>query len=229
MALKVLEAIGEEAGAGNVAMSLGFVGTQPTTYPINTIYLWTSGPHEAVLRVALKPGAGVSAAELQERLRRRLPSIAPNLTAIFEPPDLVSQVMSFGAPTPVEVAITGNLAAGRAYAEKVLAELKRVSAVRDPQIGEMLDYPTLAVRVDRERAGQLGLTVRDVGRSLVAATSSSRFTEPNYWADPATGIAYQVQVEMPQARISSAEDLANVPVTLNGESRPLVEIGRAHV
>ncbi len=223
IAQKVLGAIREEAGADNVNTSLGFVGVQPSSYPINSIFLWTSGPHEAVMLVSLKPESGVSTAALQERLRQRLPQIAPGLTVTFEAADLVSQVMSFGAPTPVEVAITGaNLAASRGYAERVLAELRKVSTLRDLQIGELLEYPTLSVQVDRERAAQLGLTVRDVGRSLVTATSSSRFVEPNYWADPNTGIAYQVQVEMPQARIASAEDLTNVPLTLNGEARPLV-------
>ncbi len=223
LAQKVLEAIREEAGEGQLAASLGFVGVQPSSYPINTIFLWTSGPHEAVLMVALQPNSGVSTAALQERLRRRLPALAPGLTVTFEAADLVSQVMSFGAPTPIEVAITGaNLAASRSYAAKLMAELNRVSTLRDLQIGELVDYPVLNVKVDRERAGQLGLTMRDVGRSLVAATSSSRFTEPNYWADPNTGIAYQVQVEMPQARIASVDDLASVPVTLNGQPRPLI-------
>jgi multidrug efflux pump subunit AcrB len=223
IAQRALQTIEEDVGADKIAASLGFVGLQASSYPINTIYLWTSGPHEAFLLVALKPDSGISTAALQERLRRKLPSIAPGLTVSFEAADLVSQVMSFGAPTPIEVAIAGtNLSASRTYGEKVMSELKRIPALRDLQIGQLLEYPTLDVNVDRERAAQLGLTVRDVGRALVAATSSTRFTEPNYWADPATGIAYQVQVEMPQSRIASAEDIAKVPVTLNGESRPLI-------
>lgn len=223
LAQKVLDAIYQEVGPDQVGVSLGFVGIQPSSYPINTIYLWTSGPQEAVLLISLKPGSGISTARLQERLRGRLPEIAPGTTVSFEAADLVSQVMSFGAPTPVEVAVASpNLSSNRAYAEKVLVELKRIGSLRDLQLGEMLEYPTLNVNVDRERAGQLGLTVRDVGRALVAATSSSRFTEPNYWADPATGIAYQVQVEMPQAGIASVEDLAGVPVMQNGQPRPLV-------
>lgn len=223
IAQKVLDMVHQEAGPDKVATSLGYVGLQPYNYPINTIYLWTSGPHEAVLKIALKPNSGVSTAALQERLRQKLPTIAPGLSVTFEAPDLVSQVMSFGAPTPIEVAITGpNLANNRAYSEKVLAEMRRIPDLRDVQVGELLEYPTVNVNIDREKAAQLGLTVRDVGRSIVAATSSSRLTEPNYWADPGTGIAYQVQVEMPQARISSTEDLANIPVAQNGELRPLL-------
>ena len=70
-----------------------------------------------------------------------------------------------------------------------------------------LDYPTMDLRIDRERAGQLGVTVEQIGKALLAATSSSRYIQPTYWRDPNTGIAFQVQVEVPQARIASVEDV----------------------
>ena len=223
MALKVLEAIGQEVGPDNVAASLGFVGSQPSSYPVNTIYLWTSGPHEAVLLVSLKPERTMSTAALQEALRNRIGEIAPGAVVSFEAADLVNQVMSFGSPTPIEVAVTGaNLTASRGYAEKLKAEMAKVPALRDLQFGQALDYPVRRVQIDRERAGQLGVTVEEVGRSLVAATSSSRFVTPNYWADPNSGIAYQVQVEVPQHRMSSMEDVMNVPVMQNGAARPLL-------
>src|SRR5213596_2656126 len=224
LALKALDAIRAEAKPENVAITLGFVGTQPPSYPINTIYLWTSGPHEAVLLVALRPNAHIRLAELKEQLREKLPAILPEgATISFEAGDIVSQIMNFGAPTPIEVAVNGpNLAANRAFAGKVMAELQKVSALRDLQFGQPLDYPTVDIKVDRERAGQLGVTVDQVGRSLVAATSSSRFVQPNYWLDRSSGIAYQVQVEIPQFRMSSLEDVESVPVMTNGALRPLL-------
>jgi multidrug efflux pump subunit AcrB len=100
--------------------------------------------------------------------------------------------------------------------------MAKVAALRDLQFGQALDYPVRQVQIDRERAGQLGVTVEEVGRSLVAATSSSRFVTPNYWADPTSGIAYQVQVEVPQHTMSSMEDILNVPVMQNGAARPLL-------
>lgn len=115
-----------------------------------------------------------------------------------------------------------DLAASRAYADALRAEMGKIPALRDLQFGEALDYPVLQVEIDRERAGQLGVTVEDVGRSLVAATSSSRFVTPNYWADPTTGIAYQVQVEIPQHTMASVEDVMSVPVMQNGAARPLL-------
>jgi multidrug efflux pump subunit AcrB len=223
IALDVLDAIGEAVGPENVEASLGFVGSQPPSYPVNTIYLWTSGPHEAVLLVSLAPGRRMATADLQELLRGRVAEIAPGATLSFEAADLVNQVMSFGSPTPIEVAVTGaNLSASREYAEKLRAEMGAIDSLRDLQFGQALDYPVLQVQIDRERAGQLGVTVDDVGRSLVAATSSSRFVTPNYWADPNTGIAYQVQVEIPQHRMSSVQDVLNVPVMQGGAPRPLL-------
>src|SRR5438105_8487029 len=121
--------------------------------------------------------------------------------------------MSLGAPTPIEVALSGpNLAANREFAEKVKAKLQHVATLRDVQFGQSLDYPTVDVSVDRERAGLMGIKMSEVSRSLVAATSSSRFVVPNYWADPNSGVAYQIQVQVPQARMNSVEEAENLPV-----------------
>jgi multidrug efflux pump subunit AcrB len=225
MALTALKAIRDEAGQGNVEITLGYVGTQPASYPINTIYLWTNGPQEAVLNVKLRSGSGVKLSDFEERMRQKLPALLPGASFSFEAGDIVTQIMNFGAPTPIEVAMSGpNLAANRAFAEKVLAEMKKVPSLRDLQFGQPLDYPTANISIDRERAGQLGLTVEEVGRSLVAATSSSRFTQPIYWGDLASGTAYQVQVEIPQSRIASIEDVQTLPVgsSTNGKTVPLV-------
>jgi len=223
VALKALETIRREAGPENVAITTGFIGVQPPNFPINTIYLWTSGPHEAVLQVALKPAAGIALEDFKERLRGRLGETLPGVAFSFEPGDIVGQVLSFGSPTPVEVAVAGpSLAANRAHAEKIRAELARIGSLRDLQYGQPLDYPTLEVSVDRERAGQLGLTVSDVTRSLVAATSSTRFIHPNFWRDPASGNAFQIQVEIPQFQMASLDDVRDLPVMVNGAPRPLL-------
>jgi multidrug efflux pump subunit AcrB len=213
----VLGEVRRLAGERNLQSSLAFIGVQPSSYPVNLIFLWTNGPHEAVVRLALKPDSAVSATELQDRLRQRIAETAPGTSLTFEAADLVSQVMSFGAPTPVEIAVTSpNLAANRQYAEAIAGRLKQVRSLRDVQIGELLEYPSLDIRVDRERSAQLGLTVSDVGRALGPATWSSRFTTPVYWADPKSGIAYQVQVEIPQSRVSSIEDLKRLPLKNGG-------------
>ncbi|MBS1809860.1 MAG: efflux RND transporter permease subunit [Acidobacteria bacterium] len=225
IALNVLKTIREEA-KNQVEITIGYVGTQPPSYPVNTIHQWTSGPHEAILLVKLNSGSGIKLTEFKERLRTKLQTVAPGTSFSFEAGDIVTQVMNFGAPTPIEVALNGpNLATNRAFAEKVLTEMKKIPSLRDLQFAQPLDYPTVDIKIDRERAGQLGLTVDQVGRSLVAATSSSRFTQPNYWRDPASGVAYQVQVEIPQARIASIEDIQTLPAsssTSGKGSTPLI-------
>jgi multidrug efflux pump subunit AcrB len=212
IALQTLDAIKREVGPANVEISLGFVGTQPPNYPINTIYLWSSGPEDAVLQVQLKRGAGISIEDLQERLRQKLPPELPGVRFSFEPSDIVSRVMSFGAPTPIEVAVSGpNLADSRQYADKLRAKLAQLPALRDLAFEQELDYPTVKVTLDRERAGILGVTTGDVANSLVAGTSSSRYTSAN-WADPTSGIGYQVQVEISERQMNSLEDVKNLPI-----------------
>jgi multidrug efflux pump subunit AcrB len=219
----VLDEINRAAGPGNVDITLGYVGVQPSSYPINTIFLWTGGSHEGVLQVALRPDAPIRLADFEEALRGRFRTRFPDAEFSFEPGDIVGRIMNFGAPTPVEVAITSpDFAATRAFAAKVRDELARVSSLRDLEIEQTLDYPAIKVDVDRERAGQLGVTVDQVGRSFAAATSSSRFVAPNYWADPRTGIAFQVQVEVPQPRMTSLNDLRVVPVTAGRTAHPLL-------
>ena len=223
LSLDVLRSIEKTAGPGNVATTLGYVGATPPSYPINTIYLWTSGQHEAVLRVALNSNSGIRTDEFEERLRKSLPSEFPGSQFSFEAADIVTQIMNFGAPTPVEINVGGpDLDADRAFAEKIRAQLGRVGSLRDLQYDEPLDYPSVNVNVDRERAGQLGITVDRVGRSFLAATSSSRFVTPNYWADPKSGVAYQVQVQVPQAEMTSIQDLEHIPVTPGSSSHPLL-------
>ena len=147
----------------------------------------------------------------------------PDAQFSFEPGDIVSRIMNFGAPTPVEVAVMGpDFAASRAFATKVRNELSQIGSLRDLQFGQTLDYPAIQVNVNRQMAGQLGVTVDQVGRSFAAATSSSRFVAPNYWADPRTGIAFQVQVEVPQPRMTTLEDLRVVPVSAGGVAKPLL-------
>jgi multidrug efflux pump subunit AcrB len=213
VALRTLDIITRTVGADNVSITLGFVGVPNPAYPINFIYLWTGGPEEGVVQVQLKPGAPVRIDEVQERLRKTFAAEMPDVTFSFEPSDIISRVMSFGSLTPVEVAVTGpDLAADRAFADRVREKLQTIPALRDVQFNQSLDYPTVDVNVDRQKAGLMGVRMVDVSRSLVTAMSSSRFVVPNYWADPSSGVAYQVQVEIPQEKMDSVEQARNVPI-----------------
>ncbi|MDE3067466.1 MAG: efflux RND transporter permease subunit [Verrucomicrobiota bacterium] len=213
IALQALDIIKNEVGPSNVEITLGFVGVPPPTYPINLIYLWNGGPQEAVVQVQLKPGTPIRVEQLKERLRKIFAGKLPDVSFSFEPGDIVSRVMSLGAPTPIEVAVSGpNLVADRQFAESVKEKLQKIPALRDVQFGQALDYPTVDVAVNRERAGLMGVTMADVSRSLVPATASSRFVVPNYWADPNSGVGYQIQVQVPQSYLNSVEEVKNIPV-----------------
>ncbi len=141
---------------------------------------------------------------------------AEQVAVSFEPADVINQVMSFGSPTPVEVVISGpNQEDNRMYAEKVSAEMRKIPSLRDLQFGQAFDYPRIKVEIDRERAGQAGLTVAEAANAMIAATSSSRYIVPVYWADPKTGIGYQVQLQVPPAQMNSNAEVGMIPVKQN--------------
>jgi multidrug efflux pump subunit AcrB len=222
-ALAIEQEVRRLAGANNVEITLGYVGSIPTSYPVNTISLWMSGPQDGILRVALKPDSTLNLDELQAQLRKNLQALFPDTKFSFEAGDIVSQIMNFGAPTPVEVAVSGpDFSANRDFIAKVRAELSGIASLRDLQLQQPLDYPSLNVNINRQMAGQLGVTVQQVGDALVDATSSSRFVTPTYWADPRSGVAYQVQVQIPQPRMTSLADLQDVPLTAGTAQHPLL-------
>src|ERR1044071_4497704 len=133
--------------------------------------------------------------------------------------------MSFGSPISIEVAVQGtSLADNFTYAQKLHTQLAKLGFLRDLQYAQELNYPTLDINIYRDRAGQFGLTMADVVRSVVPATSSSRFTQPNYWRDPNSGNAFQIQVQLPQNRMQSVESVGSVPVMQNGTETRLTDI-----
>ncbi|HVW13878.1 MAG TPA: efflux RND transporter permease subunit [Mucilaginibacter sp.] len=200
-----------------IAISSAFVGTQPSTYPVNTIFLWTSGPQEAVLKVNFIKGAGIDLENFKEALRKKVQQQMPGVLISFEPADLVDQVMSQGTNTPIQIQVLGkNLAQDRQFAGQIMERLKTIPYLRDIQYAAPQSYPAMKLEYDRVRLGQLGLTVDDASKSLIAATSSSRFTTPNYWLDKTTGTAYQVQVQIPEFLMNDQGKVDNILLANNG-------------
>ena len=224
-----------EAGPGAVKATVGYVGMFPTNYPIQAVHQWTSGPEEAILKVALDPKAGIDVPALKAKLRdvlgvqlrdwltarwreegvpeAELAGRAQGLRLSLEPGDLISEVMSFGAPAPVEVQITSpKMADNLAHAKKVMEALRAVPSLRDLQVTQAQDYPVVDVAIDREKAATMGLSARAVGTALIPATASSRYMNPIYWRDPASGQGYIVQVQVPPPRMSAATELGLIPI-----------------
>ncbi|MFM8570553.1 MAG: efflux RND transporter permease subunit, partial [Pirellula sp.] len=232
IAKQALEIIGEELGKENISLTLGYVGMIHSNFPVNAVYQWSRGPEEAILYVDLKKGYTITDEAIKERLRKRLAQELPDVRFSFEPSDIVNEVMSFGSPAPIEVVVSGtDFAKNREFVSKLRQVLMQVPSLRDLQLGQSMDYPTIQVNVDREKAGLAGILPVDVSRALVTATSSSRFVVPNYWADPKSGIAYQVQVEIPRSvvrsvygveSVASTEQLGRIPLKKTGDRQVLI-------
>jgi multidrug efflux pump subunit AcrB len=217
------EVIQHEVGASFVQSTLGNIGPAPWTYPVNAIFQFNSGPQEAVLMVALRPGKRPPVADLEERLRHVLNARFPHVRFSFEASDVVSQVLNLGSPNTIDVIVSGNdLAQTRAFTERLERVLRRLPMLRDVQIPEALDYPTIDVNINRVLAGQLGVTVSQVADSIVTASSSSQLIIPNFWTDPKTGIPYRISVQVPQHQLASLSELRNLPVMADGQLHPLV-------
>jgi len=225
LTLKALDIVKQEVGGShNVSISLAYVGTQPSSYASAPVYLWTSGPQDSVISVALKKDLPIKVNRLEEKLRERFQKEMPTGTTVsFEPADLVSQVMNQGATTPVEIAVLGkSLREDHAFAGKLKTALAKLPYIRDLQDGQPYDYPTLNIRMDRALVGQMGLTVQKLSQSIIAATSSTRFVLPNFWLDKDKGAAYQVQVQIPQNQMASDDDLKAIPATDDPSGHPTI-------
>jgi multidrug efflux pump subunit AcrB len=231
LAQDVLDALAADVGKEKVDITVSLVGTASYNYPINSIYLWTAGPQEAVLRIALKPKSGIRIEELKERMRERLPRMKrvrkplPEMKDVllsFEAGDIVGDVMSFGSPTPIEVVVSGkNYKADLAYTAELMKEMKSIGSLRDQQYRQPLDYPTVQVLIDRERAGLAGVTAADVGKALAPVTLSSRFLAPSFWRDPDSGIGFQVQLQV-SSGTNTKEALGMIPIKRTAKGMVLV-------
>jgi len=236
MAQKVLGVIERECGKDSIDISIGFAGQIAPNFGLNNVILLMRGPDDGMLRVALREGSGVALDALREKLRETLPKeISPwladefvrtgldrqtaenrarNISFGFEPGDMVSNVMSFGSPTPLEVVAYGpRLPEVRAHAEKIRREMAKIGCLRDVQFRQSLDYPTVDVDIDREKAGLSGMTAQDISDSVLVATNSSRYVALNFWQDTATGFDYQVEVLVPTQRMTSSREVETIPLS----------------
>lgn len=211
---KVLSIIEKEVGKEKVDITSAYVGLQPPTYAINSIFTWTGGPHESILKVKFSDNSHIKLDDFKEQLRSDIKKEIPLMLVSFEPADLVEQVMSQGTNNPVEVVIQGkNLKQSRDIGDKLKKQMDALPYMRDVQYTLPLDYPSLQIDYDRVRTGQLGLTLDEMSRSVSEATSSSRNIQLNYWLDKNAGNAYQVQVELPEYQMKSSEDIEQIPVS----------------
>ncbi|WP_300596350.1 efflux RND transporter permease subunit [Niabella sp.] len=220
--LDLINAVNEIVGKKNISITSSFVGVHPQLFSTAPIFLWMAGPHEAVLQVALNEDYKVNLDELKDKIRKRAREIAPEMKLSFEPIELTDKILSQGSPTPVEVRFSGrDKKLNEKYALMMVERLKKISYLRDVQLGQSIRYPSLNINIDRLRAAQLGTDVNAISRSLIASTSSSRLTEKNMWVDPKSNLPYSVQVQIPENEMTSQNAIGEIPLTANN-ARPLL-------
>lgn len=219
---KAISAIKNLVGPENISISSSYVGTHPSLFSTSPIYLWMAGPQEAVIQIALNEEFKTNLDELKEKIRARLKKDFPEMQLSFEPIELTDKILSQGSPTPIEVRVTGrdkNL--NEEYANKVKDKLAKIAYLRDVQLGQSTKYPAINIEVDRNRAAQLGVDMTDISRSLIASTSSSRYTDKSIWVDEKAGYSYSVQVQVPESQMNSMHQISEIPLLKNA-GRPLL-------
>ena len=180
----------------------------------------TVGSSDADVLVSLKPGHGPTR-DYVRTLRRVLPQEFPGSTFSFLPADIVSQILNFGVPAPIDIQIVGPSPKNRDVANNLLASLRHIPGLVDVRIQEPDDLPEIRVNTDRSRAMQLGIAQKDVANNLLLTLSGSSQIAPTFWLNPENGLQYPLVAQTPQYRMTSLDDLRNVPVT-SGTSQQIL-------
>lgn len=211
-----------ETAEGNLAVSSAYVGVVPTNYATTNLYVSTSGPNDAIIKVALEKEYHVNTQDFKERLREAVKEQMPDVTLSFEPADLTEKLMSQGAYTPIEVQVAGrDMKQIENYANQLVGGLSEVDFLRDVRIIQPLNFPVINIKLDRQKLAMMGLSLQQVARSITASTSSSRFTEKNQWLDQKSAYTYQVQVQIPEYAMRNLPQLQEIPLVA-GQARPVL-------
>jgi len=213
---EVEQAIREMIPADQMEAMVDNIGTYVSS--INTVYNNTGsiGESDGDIQISLKPGHAPTAGYVS-RLRAQLPGRFPGMTFSLLPADIVSQILNFGAPAPIDLQIRGSdLAADYAYANKLLAQVRHITGVADARIQQSAALPTLDVDIDRSRARYTGVTAANVTDSLVVNLASSIQVAPTFWLNEKNGVNYPMALQTPQYQIDSLPALGNLPINPTG-------------
>ena len=186
----------------------------------------TIGTSDAEILVQLKPERNRSTREYINELRKRLPDEFPGVQFFFQPADIVTQILNFGTPAPVDIQIVGmNQPANYAVGLKLANEIRHVPGAVDVHVQQAFDAPTLFMDINRTRAQYVGLQARDVAQNVLVTLSSSFQTSPNFWLDPKNGVSYNVAVQAPQYRVDNYQALQNTPINSGLPGAPAQILG----
>jgi multidrug efflux pump subunit AcrB len=174
----------------------------------------TVGTGDAEILVGLNPEHHHSTNGYIRKLRAELPRQFPGVEFFFQPADIVSQILNFGLPAPIDIQLAGaDMQQNYAIAQQMANRLRQIPGTADVHVQQMMSLPTLHLQIDRSMATQVGMNTRDVAQNVLVSLSGSFQTSPNFWLNPRNGVSYQVAVQAPQYRVTALQDLMNVPVT----------------
>ena len=174
----------------------------------------TIGSSDVEILIALDPEHHPPTAGLMRHLREVLPQRYPGVEFFFQPADIVTQILNFGLPAPLDVQIVGtDMETSYEIAQKIANKMRHIPGAADVHVQQLLSLPTLHVDIERTRVTQVGLTARDVAQSVLVSLSGSFQTSPNFWLNPHNEVTYQMAVQSPQYRMTSMQDLMTIPVT----------------
>ncbi len=172
------------------------------------------GTSDAEILIALNPEHHHPTAQYVRQLRRELPDRFPGVEFFFQPADIVSQILNFGLPAPVDIQVVGADMSGNYYiAQRIANRLRQIPGTADVHVQQMMDLPTLHLEMDRTRINQVGLNAQEVAQSVLVSLSGSFQTAPSFWLNPRNGVTYNVAIQTPQYHMTSLQDLMNTPVT----------------
>ena len=187
------------------------------------------GPEDADIQVELAPKHRPTKQYVSE-LREKLGQDFPGVTFYELNVDIVSQILNFGLPAPIDIQVVGRkLIPNRNFADQLMNQLKFVPGAVDLRIQQPFNYPKLHIDVDRTKASQIGFTQRDVATNLLVSLSGSFQTSPSFWVDPNTGVSYQIATQTPQYRVNTVQDIENIPITNGVTKTPQILAGLASI
>ncbi len=190
----------DNIGLPNSGINLSYSNSAPT------------GTSDADILISLNTGHQPTS-DYVRQLRAELPGAFPGVDFAFLPADIVSQILNFGLPAPIDVQVVGFSPANRQYAYEMLARIKQIPGIADLRIQQAVDLPELDINVDRSRAEELGLTQRDVANNMLVSLSGSFQTAPTFWLSPQNGVSYSIVTQTPQYKLDTLQALKNMPVT----------------
>lgn len=207
---RVEDVVRQVVGTNDLKIIVSNIGTTPG---FNSILNPNSCPSTAVVLVGLNENHQVSSFDYMNRVRERLHHDVPEISAYFQTGGLVDAIINQGVPAPLDIQVSASQMAGaHDIAQDIADKVRKIDGVSDVMIPQDVDYPSLQIDIDRERASELGLTAQDVIDSLITALTSSGMVAPSYWIDPVNGNNYLLTVQYPEGRLKSVEDLGSMPL-----------------